>query len=230
MSAVAQAPACTCDSVGAPQQLRLCQADGHYRFWSGDKRLTGVSTVINYVWPKTQCERCGGVGYNHGIGCPVGERIENARERGKVVDELFAKYISREYFRGPARSDAVALYHSLVEWWVNQPFATWDWIAQHTVHNGEIVGVIDLYSPTSGMVLDLKTVYELDPKYGLQVAGYADVGRLDGEIGCIHLSKKGVRLLKYGDQERADWSTARSMWHVVKRRARKFEADDESED
>lgn len=211
MSTVAIASTCVCGSIGAASEIRFCSA-GHHRYWFGDKQLTSVSSVIRSTWPLKP---------DFSAADPA--VLDHARERGIRVDSYFQQYVSSGRIRVPAGewTDVIELTRLLVNWWDRQTFSTATWITQKMVHDGDIAGAMDLYSPELNLVLDLKTVSRLEPVYGLQVAAYDGIGQLKADIGAIHLNKRGVHLVTYGKQEREDWLALRRMWDVVRRRAPK---------
>lgn len=218
---------CICGgSVGAPAtEVRKCP--DHFRYFRGDQRLIGVSTVLK-VWPVDPCNMCGMPMYSdHVPGCFVKAKIENARDRGSVVDSLFSAYVEDKLDRIPrdTRKDAVELFFKLRRWWDGRKHYSPK--AQVTLADHELVGVCDLQDGDD--ISDLKCTYDLQPTHPIQLAAYAELhyatfGRPAKSLSIIHVSERfpAPKVIKVDVAEALqDWMAVRQLWAVVKRRTGK---------
>src|SRR5437899_1879610 len=110
MSTAIAIQACSCGSIGAdPDVVRQCPE--HFHIWRGDRRLASVGSIIRTCWPPPAV-------------LPPPDVLENARDRGDVVDKLFAAYVRDGRVHVPAgtRTDAVELLRKLIRWFDKQNF------------------------------------------------------------------------------------------------------------
>lgn len=225
MQAMQQATAppltCLCGSIGNTDGLRLCSLC--HRYWRNDKKLISVSRVIKTCWPlKPDFSKA------------PPEKLENARDRGTVVDGLFSAYVNDELDCIPrgTREDAVALFHKIRRWWDDHVHH--EYKAQVLLADDVIAGTCDVVS--DDWVYDLKTTYNIEPTYPLQVAAYAQLyfatfARPVKGVGIIHLTERfpAPKIIKIDlDEALQDWLTIRQMFELVQRRAKKLpEVDDD---
>lgn len=200
---------CTCGSIGADQQVvRLSEC--HHRYWKGDRELTSVTSIIKQCWPiKKSWEDAD----------PA--QLEHARERGIRVDRYVSAFVTTGSLRIPAGEwlEVVELVQKFVTWWPVRPTE-----AQVILHDDEIAGTCDLIPRPR--ILDLKTVYNLDASYEIQLGAYADLyektfGEEPEGIAIVHLTKrfpKPVLVPLDLKQCREDWRALRSVWSMVQRR------------
>lgn len=208
--------ACGCGSIGAPADtVRQCLE--HHRYWRGDKELMSVTKVIKGTWPlKPDYSRA------------KPEVLENARDRGVVVDALFSAYINGTLDKIPAgtRTDAKDLFLKLMKWWDKngEPAR-----AQVILADGEIAGTCDIL--TRNRILDVKCTYNIEATYPLQLGAYADlysetyldIWESEGPpaLGILHVTERFAepKLIEFSSEEvEEDWRTLRDTWRMVKRR------------
>ena len=170
--------ACCCDTIGAPLVVRPCRVHHIYHF--GDRELTSVTQCIKSTWP---------IPPDYSKADPA--VLENARERGVEVDALLTSWLAGELPEIPAgvREDTRDLFVKLTDWWTIEDNPR----SQVILANDELAGTADII--TDNAVYDLKTTYNLEPTYSLQVGGYvclyeAEHGRLPERCGIIHLTKR----------------------------------------
>jgi len=98
--------ACTCSSIGAPPTVRFCSTC--HKYWRGDKELVSVTRLVKTVWP-----------FKPDFSQAQPEVLENARDRGVVVDALFSAYVNGKLDTIPpgTRTDAIDLFFKLRQWW-----------------------------------------------------------------------------------------------------------------
>src|SRR5262245_18955913 len=70
---------CTCQTIGAPKELRRCEE--HHRYWLGDRQLDSVSKVIHTLLPT-----------DFSAVPPL--VLECARLRGIIVDTYFSEWLT----------------------------------------------------------------------------------------------------------------------------------------
>ena len=172
-----QTGGCTCGSIGAAPEVRMC--DDHHFYWLGDRQLTSVSKIIRSIWPvKKDFENA------------PADVLENARDRGVCVDALLSQWVNGKLDTikaGSTREDAVPLFEQAVEWINGQ---NWSSIkAQVTLNDKRAAGTCDLI--IDGFIWDVKTVYNLDPSYEVQLGMYAKLanGIVKG-LGILHLNRR----------------------------------------
>jgi hypothetical protein len=179
---------CACQLV-VSEEIRLCQIC--HRYWKGTQEFTSVSRVIRTLFPT-----------DYSMVDP--EVLEHARIRGARVDAYFSEYL---------RSGTVTLNSDeweevqdylgrLITWWDKQGFhAT---AIQEIVYSETegIAGSLDIRM--KGAILDVKCVSKLQPNYGLQLGAYAYYRNSLTDLGIIHVTKKGVRLVNYDARKCVD--------------------------
>lgn len=212
MSAIIQATCC-CETIGA-SSVRLCPE--HHRYWKGDKELVSVSKVLKGTWP-----------IKPDFSAAMPDVLEHARERGVRVDHYFSEYLREGRVRVDAGEwqEVLELLQKLIEWWRQK----WTGQVQSQVilSDNEIAGTCDFIP--GDCILDLKTTYEIEPTYPIQLGAYAQLyestfGRPPQAVGIVHLTKrfKEPRFIQCDlDEVRNDWKTVRSMWALCKRRTGK---------
>lgn len=205
-------PTCGCASIGEdPNSVRFC-AECH-RYWRGDKKLASVSSVIRSTWPlKPDFSRAD----------PA--VIENARDRGVVVDQLFSAYVNGALDRIPrgTRQDAVELFFKVRRWWDSRKHENAR--AQVILADSEIAGTCDVL--TDDCIYDLKATHDVEPVYPIQLAAYAELHfatfqRPAKSLGIIHVTKRYAepKILKIDlASAMQDWMTLREMYRMVQRR------------
>lgn len=207
--------ACTCQTIGAPAGVRLCEE--HHRYWNADKQLQSVTRIIRETWPlKKEFEKADP------------EVLEHARERGIRVDKYVSAFVTGGGVRIPAGEwqEVVELVQKFVPWWLETaiPPGKGKAKAQVLLHDDEIAGTCDIVQ--EHFILDLKTVYNLDPTYALQLGAYAELyektfGVEPAGVGLIHLTKRHAKpqwVPMDLAECRRDWLTLRSTWAMVQRR------------
>ena len=167
---------CTCGSIGAAPEVRRC--DEHHRYFAGDRELTSVSKIIRSVWPvKKDFEAA------------PADVLENARDRGVCVDTLLTQWVNGKLDTikaGSTREDAVPLFEQAREWIDAQnPSSV---AAQVMLNDKRVAGTCDLI--LDGFIWDVKTVYNLDPSYEVQLGMYAKLNSYVTGIGILHLNKR----------------------------------------
>lgn len=198
---------CGCQSIGAPKVVRFC--DEHHAYHIGDKRLSSVSTVIRSIFPSSYYDVDPAV-------------LENARERGIEVDQLFSRYVVGRLSEIPVgtRHDARDLFLKLLNWWDWRKAAR----SQVIVHDDEVAGTLDLWC--DGWIYDLKTVSRIQPTYSVQLGIYAHLWAqsvkepLKG-LGIIHINKSMAqpRIVEVPmDEALQDAMTVRAAWSMLRRK------------
>ncbi len=195
-------------------RIRFCAED--HRYWLGSKELASVSSVIRQMWP---------IRKNFEAADPA--VLEHARERGVRVDAYISEYVTtgNVTIKAGEWQEVVDLVRKFVPWWqARYPQNGTRPQAQVILHDNEIAGTCDLIPEQS--VVDLKTVYDVDVSYALQVGAYAELyekmyGLAPEGIGIVHLTKrfpqpKWIPL----DLEECvrDWKILRAAWSMVQRR------------
>jgi hypothetical protein len=171
--------ACCCGTIGSPLSVRLCPTC--HRYWKGDKELVGVTKLLKTTWP-----------FKPDFSQALPEVLENARDRGIVVDTLFSAYVSGTLDTIPrgTRSDAIELFFKLKDWWDGRHK---DARAQVILADDDIAGTCDLVA--DDWIYDVKSTYNVEAMYQLQLGFYAVLhfatfGRPAKGIGIIHVTKR----------------------------------------
>lgn len=164
--------------------------------------------------PQKPCESCGAQGYrDHLPGCKAAEKIEEARVRGKQVDELFTRWVRRGLPAVPkeTRDDSEALLRKLTTWFNQQHFRSVE--AQLLVGDAEVGGIADLV--LDGYIWDVKCTYDVTLAHRLQVAGYAEVSGFQAG-GVLHATKRFVepRAIRTTDEDMESWHVLRGYWKM----------------
>lgn len=180
-------------------------------YYRGDVQLSGITSVIREIWPiKPDFSKA-----DHAV-------IENARERGVEVDTLFSRWINGDLTAIPAgtREDAVELFKKLIDWWPRKTYPKAQ--AQIMLADEELVGFVDILPV--GVVLDLKTTYDVEYSYRFQVGGYCHLhektyGELPKQCGIVHLTRrKPVSLLEMNVAEvTEDFRALLRVWRMARR-------------
>lgn len=205
-------PTCGCASIGEdPNAVRFC-AECH-RYWRGDKKLASVSRVIKSTWP---------IPPDFSKADPA--VLENARDRGIVVDSLFSAYVNGTLDRIPrgTRQDAVLLFYKVRRWWDGRKHENAR--AQVILADNEIAGTCDILDGDS--IYDLKATYNVEKIYPLQLAAYAELHfatfqKPAAKLGIIHVTERypEPKIIKVDLLDTMqDWQTMRQMWNMVQRR------------
>lgn len=171
--------ACLCLAPPSPD-VTFCAE--HHVYARNGKRLASITSVLKTTWPEKPDFSA----------APEGV-IENARERGSEVDALFSRWLTGQLTEIPVntREDSRDLLLKLTDWWRDSSYGPAR--AQVILTDDEIAGMVDILPEKA--VLDLKTTYDLEPTYRLQVGGYchlyeAECGELPETCGIIHLTKR----------------------------------------
>lgn len=208
---------CSCGTIGR-LDVRLCAE--HHRYWNGDRELASVSKVLRSTWP---------IPADFSRADPA--VLENARERGVLVDHLFSAYVSGRplYIPRGTRDDPTFLensknlFHKLRTWW-DASHKGDSVSAQKILANDEFAGMCDLI--IGGGVWDLKTTYDLEVTYPLQVGLYGLLyesmyNRLPDELGIIHVTERYAKPriieLPVGDTLH-DAHSVLQMYRLIQRR------------
>lgn len=198
---------CSCDTIGNPAELRFCVPCHHYFY--GDKRLTGVTSVIKDVLPPDYS------GVDE-------DTLEKARHRGVALDALASAYAVGKPLEIPAgtREDVIeeskALFEKFANWFDRQGFRKVE--SQVTVFDSEVAGTIDIRA--DGDIYDVKGTYDILPKHHLQVGGYQDLND-GGRAVLIHVTKRYKTPKIIETNSRADWNTVRAFWQLTRRLGRR---------
>lgn len=209
---VEEALACVCASIGAPADIvRFCEEC--HRYWKGDKELKSVTKVLKTTWPfKPDFSRAD----------PM--VLENARDRGCVVDSLFTAYLRGHLKAIPrgTRTDAVELFFRLKRWWDERKHDSVQ--SQVILADDEIAGTCDVLA--DDWIYDVKSTYDIEPMYELQLGAYAQLHFASFQkpvkgIGIIHVTNRYAtpKLVKI-DLHTAlqDWATLRECYRMAQRR------------
>jgi hypothetical protein len=204
---------CSCGSIGR-EDLRLC-AD-HHRYWRGDKELVSVTKIIKSMWPAKP-----------GFSSAPPDVLEHARERGIRVDRYFSEYLRDGSVRITAGEweEVRALLKSLTDWWPDNIRTTSrPPQAQVILADGRVAGTPDII--WDGRISDLKTTYDIESTYPIQLGAYADLfeetyGIEPASLAIIHVNKRfrEPKCIPLDVKEcRNDWRILRDAWFMVQRR------------
>lgn len=171
--------ACVCGTIGAPLAVRFCNTC--HRYWKGDKELVSVTRVVKTAWP-----------FKPDFSQAQPEVLENARDRGVVVDALFSAYVNGQLETIPrgTRTDAIELFFKLKDWWDGRHKES---RSQIILADDDVAGTCDLIG--DDWIYDVKSTYNVEPMYQLQLGFYAALhfstfGRPAKGIGIIHVTKR----------------------------------------
>lgn len=211
--AIEEETLCECSlwEIAPPDKVRFCPE--HHSYFRGQKRLISVTKVLRAAWPFPPDYSA----------APPGV-IENARERGSQVDELFTRYIRGQLkaFSPDVRTDSMDLFFRLKRWYDAR---NWESVqAQVILADDDMAGTCDVIA--DGWVYDLKTTHDIEPMYHLQLGLYAQLyfstfkEPVKG-IGIIHVTKRysTPKLIKLDLMECAkDAMTLRECYFMAARR------------
>lgn len=206
---------CYCGTIGASSDVRFCQ-DCH-RYWKGDKELLSVTKILKTTWP-----------FKPDFSKADPAVLENARDRGSVVDSLFSQYVAGQLQRIPAgtRRDAVDLFFKLKTWW-DKEYGEVHGQSQVILHDDDVAGMCDVLSPDE-RILDVKATYDIEAMYQLQLGAYAQLHfsrfqKPAKSIGILHVTKRfpEPKLVKI-DMANAmqDWLLLRDTYFMAQRRTK----------
>lgn len=213
-------------AVQSPPQVRF-DAETH-RYYLGETRLHSVSSIIKQVWPLKKSFD----------GKVDPQTLENARERGILVDRYATEYIrTGEVTTDVNERDDIKYEYlpAFVEWW-NKQDATVPVTAQVILHDAtnEVAGTADLivgdcFNPRNFFrdhevcIYDIKCTSqeEVDWQYQLGAYGYMlklmyPVEQL--RLAVIHInpkrySKGGLRIIPYDTNESIRrWGNIVQFW------------------
>jgi len=198
---------CCCDTIGhAADTVRLCPS--HHRYFWGDRELLAVSKILYELIPGTY----------DGVDPDV---VENAKIRGIAVDKHFSEALrtGTVTIAPGEREDVKERLGRLIQWWNHNEFELID--VQKTVFSIEdgVAGTMDLKAKRQDQIwiLDLKVVYGLTPRYGLQLGGYAAYDDVVDAVGIIHVDKRSVRLVPYSIEKcRQQWRAAVTWFKTLR--------------
>ncbi len=191
--------------------VRFCAE--HHRYHRGPKQLVSVSKVLRSTWPIVP-----------DFSAAKPEVIENARDRGVVVDQLFSSYVMGGLDRIPrgTRQDSVELFFKVRRWWDNRKHGQVQ--SQAILADEEIAGTCDVLDDDE--IYDLKCTYEIEKTYPLQLAAYGQLHfstfqKPVKSLNIIHVTKRYAepKIIKVDiPSTLQDWMTLREMYRMVQRR------------
>lgn len=195
---------CTCKAN--TDGIRLCYE--HHRYWFGRKELASVSSVVKTVYAKKSWD-----GVDEAI-------IENARDRGIKVDDYIAEYIrtGRVSIQPGERQDVIDRVIIAVRLLEENYRYRRSAIAQRIVFNlgFGVAGTADI-EIDEDTVIDLKSTYQPEVDWKLQIGAYAFLGGYK-KAAIIHVSPKfyknerGGKLLHYDVDECIGWWSKALQW------------------
>ena len=187
--------------------VRLCS--DHHRYHRGPKQLVSVTKIIKTLWPvKPDFSRA-----------PPAV-LENARDRGIVVDSLFSAYVNDMLDKIPhgTRKDAVLLFNKVRRWWDGHVHDNPR--AQVILADDEIAGQCDILDVDR--IYDLKTTYNVEDTYPLQLAAYGDLHfatfhRPVKKLAIIHVTERypEPKIIPVDITRLQDWMAIREMWRLI---------------
>lgn len=207
------------------------QCPEHYSLYRNGRRLTSVSRIVG-MWPQESCSSCHWPMFSeHVLGCRVKANIDNARERGIGVDELFSGWLNGTLQAIPSdtRQDVKERTLALIEWWQKTHPPESQARAQVVLASETVGGIVDILDGYSNYILDLKNTSEIAAYYPIQLGGYAvcyevQFGMLPRGLGVIHCTQKkdgpvSIRVVEFDVAEcKRDFLTCWDMYELVKRR------------
>lgn len=219
--------ACAC--LPTSPVIQFCAE--HHAYWLDGRRLTSVTQVIKSTWP---------IKPDFSAADPA--VVENASIRGVEVDGLISQWLTGKLDAIPAdtREDSVELFQKFTKWWNASEFAGCEVECQKVVYDDEIAGTIDLMvrrkigrgflTRYHSYILDIKTTYNLEKTYQIQVGAYEDLACCPSapnyvdHVGIVHLTKRfdEPKLVMYDTSDcQRYWEATRRMWSVVRELAPK---------
>jgi hypothetical protein len=221
MSTVTEA-VCQCVEWDQSQAdvVRFCNAEGHHKYWRGNKELTSVSKVIRSMWPFKK---------NFDGVDPV--VLDHARERGIRVDTYLSDYIRSGRVRIMAGEwqEVVERSQMVIQWWnAEQRDGAFQAIPQCVLSDDDIAGTADIVTQW-GYIMDLKNVAKLDQTYFLQLGAYAQLyrsqyGQAASGGAFIHVTQLkdqpvSVKFVEVDIAEcEQDWNVLRAAWDMAQKR------------
>lgn len=205
---------CNCTIRDNDLKVRLCVT--HHRYHIRAKELVSVSAVIKSTWP---------IPADYSKADPA--VLEHARDRGSRVDAYFTEYLNTGAVTIQAGewTEVLDLLEKLVVWWdANLSFRSSQAKSQVILHDDRIAGTCDVLAAFG--LYDLKTTYNIESTYHLQVGAYADLylsmtGQEPPEIGIIHVTRRYAqpKLIPLDLQQCLhDWRVLRAMYELVQRK------------
>lgn len=207
---------CECSSWD-PQvdadRVRFCEV--HHVYKRGAQELVSVTRVLKSVWP---------VKPDFSKADP--DVLENARVRGVQVDQLFTQWLRGHLAAIPAgtREDAKELFKKLTDWWREN--VTHPAHAQVILAGKAVAGMCDVITHEP-IIRDLKTTYDIEPMYPVQLGAYGDL--YEEMYGCppegleiIHLTKRFAKpqVVKLDVAECVrDWRLVKDTYQMALRRS-----------
>lgn len=198
---------CTCCLIQG--DIRFCRTEHTYTHIPTRRKLDSVSKVIKQVYAKKSWD-----GVDESI-------IENARERGSLVDDYVATYMRTGVVEMPEGErqdvvDRVVIAQGLIE--EHYPDRV-NCEPQKIVYdlNIGIAGCADL--PIDDSVIDLKCTYSPEVDWAFQIGAYADMGNF-ANCAILHVSPKfykdsvGGRLLRYDVEQCKGWWREAVAWYL----------------
>src|SRR5438876_7239342 len=178
----------------------------HFRYFKGKKEFTSVGRVIKTLLPPAY----------DGVDPAV---LEHARIRGERVDAYFSEYLrsGTVTLNAGEWQEVLNYLERLINWWDRQNLHATE--VQKIVYSESdgIAGTLDIR--TTGAIYDVKCVSQCQPAYALQLGGYAlyaDSKNLP-DVGIIHVTKNGVRLVNYTALHCAEqWANAVAWYQTLK--------------
>ena len=208
-----------CECCITDGDIRFCKTKHTYTHIPTDTPLTSVSKVIQTVYSTKSWD---------GVDPAV---VENARVRGEMVDAALAEYVSTGAVSMTATADVTERLEIAVRLWDKYRDScklTGDIRSQHILYSVEygIAGTAD-FTHDGAHILDLKTTYNTELSWGLQIGAYAFMlnGMTKQEIrsaSIIHISPKvykdagGVIIPCDVDQCVTQWIEALIFWKRMK--------------
>lgn len=205
--------ACSCGDV-QEDVVTLCSL--HHIYRRGLRELVSVSKTIRTVWP-----------FPPDFSKADPDVLENAKNRGIETDTLFSGYVAGTLQKIPAgtRRDSYDLFEKLRQWWDKQGLQAQ---SQIILADAETAGTCDLFIEGGRIVADLKTVYNVEATYPLQLGFYGLLALAQGvqaeELWIIHATARYAepRLIQVPVKEAmGDAAIVRRMYSLVTRRTGK---------
>ena len=199
---------CLCHTDEFSEALRFCAE--HHRFYVGMKELPSVTKVLRSCWP-----------VKPDFSAAPPDVLENARQRGVELDGLLSVYVAGKLDAIPAgtREDVAALFFKAQPWLdAELPLRS-----QVMVTDGSIAGFADFVSDKTLTVIDLKTTYDIEPYYAIQVGAYLDLyeeqsGNEVVRAGILHVTARFAQpkwIPLNVDEIRRDWQILRRTWEMA---------------
>ena len=180
-----------------------------HQYFCGLQELTSVSKVLRSCAPLAP-----------DFSAIAPEVLENARDRGVVLDSLLSAWINGTLTAIPpgTRKDVLPMFDAVCAWIDAQGFA--EMSAQVILADDSVAGTCDFIF--DGEIYDLKCVSKLSTTYQLQVAAYTQLSNY-GDGGLIHInaSMKVPKIVRIQQSDLDDWRTLWACWDMAQRRLAK---------